>query len=107
MDNLDKLANAEIAAALKDADDKQALVKLEFMMREYWRLRNDKARYMRCPYCTPNMVLRDMKHNWPGRSFCCFTFGKALKAILDRQDQVDVAYKAAQTATKLIKMVEN
>jgi hypothetical protein len=84
----------------------EALKKLKFMHQQYWRLRNGKARFMLCPYCSP-LDQKFKRRNWPGKNFCCFTFRDAFAAILDRQEKVDEAYKAAQIATKLMKMVEN
>lgn len=68
--------------------------KLEFLQREYWRLRNGKQRYMRCPYCTSNQRRR----NFPGQG-CCALFLKGFKVILDRQAEVDLAMKVIQSET--------
>ena len=63
-----------------------AIKRLEFVQREYWRLRNGKQRFMRCPYCTEKARMR----NFPGSArFCCEFFAKAFAAILDRQEKVD------------------
>jgi hypothetical protein len=80
-----------------EADDRKAAEqKLELMQRNYWRLRNGKARFMKCPYCAGV--------NWMNcPKFCCPTFARALKAILDRQDEVDVAYKAAREIVRVAK----
>jgi hypothetical protein len=64
--------------------------KLEFVLREYWLLRNGKARAMRCPYCSTGNT---MKRNHPGRSLCCVTFAKAFKAIMDRQDRIEAGMR--------------
>jgi hypothetical protein len=74
--------------------------KIEFMEREYWRVRNGRQRYIRCPYCSP----RDgIKHrNYIGSpNMCCTLFAKCLKAILDRQDEVDKAASAAHTIIRI------
>lgn len=87
-------------------DDKQAAQqKLEHLEREYWRVRNGKQRYLRCPYCTPTGDLKEMFRNFPGApQFCCSTFARAFKAILDRQDQVDTAYAAAKHTIRALEM---
>jgi len=79
--------------------------KLEFMQAEYWRVRNGKQRYLRCPYCKAGEVMRRNFYGAP--KFCCDTFARALKAILDRQDEVDKAAAAARTIVRVMKAVEN
>jgi hypothetical protein len=67
--------------------------RLEFIQKEYWRLRNGKARFMRCPYCTSDARMK----NWPdAQKICCPMFAKAFRAILDRQEAIDKAWAAAQ-----------
>lgn len=93
---------------MSDDPKKAAEMKMEHMQREYWRVRNGKQRFIRCPYCCESGDLKEMYRNFHGApQFCCPTFARALKAILDRQDEVDKAWKAAQTVTKLGKMVES
>ena len=73
--------------------------KLDFVQAEYWKCRNGKQGYIRCPFCSP--VKQNLKRrNYIGsKGFCCHTFAKAFKAILERQAEVDKAAKQAQIAT--------
>ena len=74
--------------------DEIAQKRLEFLQAEYWRLRNGKQRYMRCPYCETQ---ENMRRNFPHQDkMCCRMFAKALSAILDRQDEVDKALFAVK-----------
>lgn len=90
-------------------EKKAAQEKLEFMQREYWRVNNGKQRYLRCPYCVTSIGNTKLMHrnfvNCP--QFCCPTFARALKAILDRQDEVDKAAQAARNIVRIMKAVEN
>lgn len=63
--------------------------KLDYLQTEYWRMRNGKQDYMRCPYCVPGRHGRRRNHE--GRNLCCSLFAKAFGAILERQNQVDIA----------------
>ncbi len=104
-ENLNQQADAAIEQALEAAsiptDMQKALANLEFLQREYWRVRNNAQRYMRCPYCTEDKRMR----NFPGSlKLCCVMFAKALKAILDRQDEVDRAQNAAKTIVRIAEM---
>jgi hypothetical protein len=88
-------------------NDEKAMAqkKLEFTQQEYWRVNNGKQRYLRCPYCVRNMEGKSalFRRNFMGcPRFCCDTFGRALKAILDRQDEVDKAWNAAQFAKNVM-----
>ncbi len=87
----------------------EAQRKLNFVQQEYWRLRNGKQRYIRCPYCaTEQGGVKLMHRNFRDcPKFCCLTFGRVLKAILDRQDEVDKAAAAARNIVRISKMVEN
>lgn len=86
-----------------EVDDKaQAQRRLEFLQREYWRLRNRKQRFMRCPYCTE----KGTHKNYPQRGICCPMFAQAFKAILDRQEKVDEAQQMAAEAAMDRPMVE-
>lgn len=67
--------------------------KMELMQQEYWRLRNDKQPYMRCPYCE--------KPNFEDDPLCCKLFARAFEAIIDRQAQVDVAAQAVRDCNKV------
>jgi hypothetical protein len=81
----------------KTAEELQhdARVKLDFLQQEYWRVRNGKKQHVRCPYCLA-MV-------YPGDDpLCCDLFAKGLKAILDRQDEVD---KGMQMASQVQRML--
>jgi hypothetical protein len=82
--------------------------KMEFVQSEYWRFQNGKQRYMRCPYCVPptESSKNMFRHNYYGNNFCCFTFAKAIKAVLDRQDEVDKAAEAARNIIKLAEMTK-
>lgn len=84
-------------------EKKAARDKITFLEREYWRVRNGKQRYMRCPYCSPFENLKELNRNFPNAPcFCCPVFAKAFKAILDRQDEVNKAQIAAQRAVAMI-----
>jgi hypothetical protein len=76
---------AEIEAASKR--------KMEMMQQEYWRLRNEKQPYMRCPYCDAL--------NFEDNPLCCGLFTKAFRAILERQAQVDVAAQMVRNCAKV------
>lgn len=91
----------------EEQDKKDAALKLEWMQREYWRLNNGKQRYMRCPYCSPLDSKVKRRNYFGAPKFCCDFFGKALKAILDRQDEVDKGMNAARNIQRIMKMVEN
>lgn len=85
--------------------DATAKKNMNFCEKEYWRVRNGKSRFMRCPYCaTPPFYRRNFVN---GKKVCCALFAKAFEAILDRQDEVDKAQAAAQTIVRLGKMVEH
>jgi hypothetical protein len=73
----------------------QATKRLEFLQREYWRLRNGKQRFMRCPYCTEKATKRNFPHM---PRLCCPMFAKAFKAILDRQEKVNEGMQLAAQA---------
>jgi hypothetical protein len=82
-------------------------MKLDFMQREYWRCRNGKQRYIRCPFCSP-LKQQLKRRNFIGApQFCCDLFAKALKAILDRQDEVDKAANATRRACHLMNEAQN
>ena len=91
----------ELSAERKAEIEKESEQKLEFVLREYWRLRNGKARFMRCPYCSAGSCSAGscsagnmMRKNWPnGKSLCCALFAKAFKAILDRQDRIEAGMR--------------
>lgn len=57
--------------------------KMQMMEQEYWRFRNGKQLYMKCPYCKGL--------NFEGDTMCCALFIKALRAIFKRQEEVDEA----------------
>jgi hypothetical protein len=63
--------------------------KMQFMEQEYWRVRNGRQEYMRCPYCAKGRHGR--RRNFTDKPMCCTLFAKAFGAILERQNQVDVA----------------
>jgi len=71
--------------ALREASKR----KMMFMEAEYWRLRNGRQDYMRCPYCVKGRHGR--RRNHVDRPLCCAMFAKAFGAILERQNQVDIA----------------
>jgi hypothetical protein len=86
------------------SDKQKAQQNLEFLQKEYWRLRNNTQRYMRCPYCTEDHRMR----NFPGSpQFCCKMFAKAFKAILDRQEEIDKAWAGAQVMKSAMKATVN
>jgi hypothetical protein len=84
----------------KNEIDRQSKQKLDHLQQEYWRVRNGKQRFMRCPYCVRGTVMRRNFYGSP--KFCCDTFAHALKAILDRQDEVNRAMQAAAFTTKVM-----
>lgn len=87
--------------------EKESRLKMEFLQREYWRLRNEKQRFMRCPFCT-SLETKFKRRNFYGApQFCCETFAKALKAILDRQEEIDRAANAARRACALMNAAHN
>lgn len=62
---------------------KSAMLKIQFVEQQYWKMRNDKQDHMLCPYC--------LKENRENEELCCKMFSKAFSAILERQNQVDIA----------------
>jgi hypothetical protein len=94
---------------MTETDEKAAAQhKLTFLQQEYWRVNNGKQRYLRCPYCASEQGKVKVYHrNFFGApQFCCPTFARALKAILDRQDEVDKAAQAARTIVRIAEMAE-
>ena len=74
---------------------KESRLKLESVQQEYWRLRNQKKEYMRCPYCKDT--------NYPGDDpLCCELFAKAFKAVLDRQEEVDKGLAMAGQVQRML-----
>jgi len=74
---------------------RQSELKMEFLQREYWRVHQKKQDYMRCPYClSENPIGID--------PMCCPLFAKALKAILDRQEEVNRGLGWAQHAQRML-----
>ena len=100
---MDELGECQIEDALtqerKSELESIARRKMQMMEREYWRVRNDKAKSMDCPYCGGKSVV-------DGKTVCCFMFAKALEAVLDRQEEIDKAAKHARTIHTLGQMVE-
>jgi hypothetical protein len=95
------------SSAGQETEEREAREKITLVERDYWRVRNGKQRYLRCPYCTPPddkpLVKRMLRRNYFGSPhFCCWTFAKVLKLILDRQDEVDKAANAARRACAVI-----
>lgn len=92
----------ELTQETKENLAKESRAKISWMEREYWRLRNGKQRYMRCPFCAPLKQTLKRRNFYGAPSFCCPLFAKALKAILDRQEEVDRAAEAARRACALM-----
>lgn len=88
--------DAELTKEQKEKIEAESQRRLSFIQMEYWRLRNGRQQYMRCPYCR-GAKRKGMRKNFEGGAMCCNLFAKAFKAILDRQDQVDRAAQAART----------
>jgi hypothetical protein len=88
----------ELTAERKQELESIARRKMQAMEREYWRVRNDKAKAMDCPYCSGKSVV-------DGTAVCCSMFAKALEAILDRQEEINKAAKHARTIHTLGQMV--
>lgn len=63
--------------------------KLAYIEQEYWRVRNGKQDYLRCPYCVKGR--HGHRRNHIDGNVCCSMFAKAFGAILERQNQVDIA----------------
>ena len=96
----------ELTADAKAAMDDAARRKMNFMEVEYWRVRNGKSRYMRCPYCKTDAE-KDYRSNFvDGETVCCALFAKAFQAVMDRQDEVDKAAMHARNIVTLCQMVE-
>lgn len=94
----------ELTPEQKNRIDEAARRKMNFMEVEYWRIRNGKSKYMRCPYCRAGQVYR--RNFIDGKTVCCALFAKAFEAIMDRQYQVDIAAQHARTIHTLGQMVE-
>ena len=106
-------AESSIPAERKAELDKRARENVTFLEREYWRVRNGKQRFMRCPYCANERSLNGEKvtpfyrRNFiDGKKLCCALFARAFEAILDRQDEIDRAASAARTILTIGNMVE-
>lgn len=82
----DRLAISEYR---KEVIRKNSRLKMAFVEAEYWRMRNGRQSYMRCPYCANGRHGR--RRNFEDKPLCCGTFAKAFGAILERQNQVDIA----------------
>lgn len=77
----------------KEEIRRSAGLKLDFVQQQYWKLRNDKQDHMMCPYC--------LKENREDEELCCEMFNKAFAAILERQNQVDVAASHVRACHKV------
>lgn len=103
----------ELSTEQKAFLDEKARKSLDFMQREYWRIRNGKQRFMRCPFCATERILNG-KETMPfyrknfidGKKVCCALFARAFEAILDRQEEIDRAASAARTILAIGKMAE-
>ena len=82
-----------ISAERKREIETESKRKIQAMEREYWAMRNEKQDHMACPYCTGINVV--------DQTVCCRMFAKALKAIMERQYQIDVAAEAARSCHKI------
>ena len=79
-------------------------LKMQYMEQEYWRLRNGKQNYIRCPYCVKGRHGR--RRNFVDGAMCCVLFAKAFGAILERQNAVDEGMRHAQNIMRLSQMVQ-
>jgi hypothetical protein len=93
-----------LSASQKEKIEANSRRKLDYLQAEYWRLRNGKQDYMRCPYCVKGRHGR--RRNFVDGPICCVLFAKAFGAILERQNQVDIAQKHASNIIRLGQMVE-
>ena len=73
--------------------EKQSKLRMELMQQEYWRLRSDIQSFMKCPYCE--------RLNFVDENFCCALFTKAFAAIIERQQEVDVAASHVRNCHKV------
>ena|SRR5271170_7801706 len=78
--------------------------KMDYLQAEYWRVRNGKQDYMRCPYCVKGRHGR--RKNFVDSAMCCVLFARAFGAILERQNAVDVAQRHAQNILSLAQAVQ-
>jgi hypothetical protein len=88
----------ELTAERKQELESTARRKVQFLEREYWKVRNKEQKYMNCPYCEGRSIV-------DGTAVCCSMFAKALEAILDRQEEINKAAKHARTIHTLGQMV--
>lgn len=93
-----------LSAAQKQKIEANSRRKLDYLQAEYWRLRNGKQEYMRCPYCVKGRHGR--RKNFVDGAMCCVLFAKAFGSILERQNAVDVAQKHASNIVRLSQMVK-
>lgn len=90
---------SELTEERKEILRANSMRKMSYVESEYWRMRNGKQEYMRCPYCAVGRHGRRL--NYEGRSVCCSLFAKAFGAILERQIQVDVAASHVRNCNKV------
>lgn len=93
----------QLSPAQKEKIRANSRLKMQFMEQEYWRLRNGKQEYMRCPYCVKGRHGR--RKNFIDGAMCCVLFAKAFGAILERQVKVDEAQKHVENIVRLSQMV--
>lgn len=84
---------AELTPERKAEIEIEARRKMDLMQAEYWRMRNGKQVFMRCPYC--GLI------NLEDQEICCNLFAKAFGAILDRQKEVDIAASHVRACHKV------
>lgn len=89
----------ELTAARKETIREASKRKMSFLEAEYWRMRNGRQDYMRCPYCSKGRHGR--KRNHEDKPVCCLMFAKAFGAILERQLQVDIAASHVRNLNKM------
>src|SRR5271170_8224703 len=93
-----------LSTAQKEKIEANSRRKVSFLEQEYWRLRNGKQCYMRCPYCVKGRHGR--RKNFVDGAMCCVLFAKAFGAILERQNAVDVAQRHASNILRLAQAVQ-
>jgi hypothetical protein len=96
---------SELTEERKREIEAESKRKIQFMEREYWKLRNGEQEYMRCPFCaipsTSDGREREFRINIMDQPLCCPLFAKAFAAILDRQAQVDTAAQMVRNCAKV------
>lgn len=94
----------ELTDVQKEKIEAASKRKMDYVQVEYWRMRNGKQGYIRCPFCVKGKHGR--RKNFIDGAMCCVLFAKAFGAILDRQNKVDEAQMHAANIVRLGQMVQ-